>query len=162
MSTALDADGPWPTRADVAAGLSSFEARRRLERDGPNRLPTPRRPHPLAQLLHQMVNLFALMLWGASVLAALAGMPQLTVAIIVVVVINGVFAFAQEYRADKAAERLHQLVPARARVRRDGEPLTVPVDDVVEGDLLLLQAGERVAADTRLSPGSRWPLTSPC
>jgi magnesium-transporting ATPase (P-type) len=123
------------------------EAALRLERDGPNRLPPPQRPHPLLEFLRQLTHLFAVMLWVAAGLALLAGMPQLTVAIVIVVVVNGVFAFVQEYRADQAAQRLQALVPARAVVRRDGQPTTVGVEDVVVGDVVLLAAGERVCAD---------------
>jgi magnesium-transporting ATPase (P-type) len=98
-----------------------------------------------------MTHLFAAMLWVAAGLAVLAGMPQLAVAIVVVVLVNGVFAFLQEYRADRAASQLHELVPARAQVRRDGIPRSVAVSEVVVGDVVLLGAGERVCADLVLA-----------
>ncbi|WP_373864232.1 cation-transporting P-type ATPase [Nocardia vulneris] len=107
-----------PTAA--RCGLSEAEAATRLHRDGPNTLPAPPRPNPVLLLLTQLTHFFALMLWAAAGLALLAGMPALAVAIAVVVVLNGGFAFAQEYRADRAAERLRDLLPVRARVRRDG------------------------------------------
>jgi calcium-translocating P-type ATPase len=91
------------------------------------------------------------MLWVASGLALLAGMPQLAVAIVVVVIVNGVFAFLQEFRADRAASRLRELVPARAQVRRDGVPQSIAVGEVVVGDVVLLGAGERVCADLVLA-----------
>ena len=94
-----------------------------------------------------MVHFFALMLWVAGVLAFVAGMPQLGVAIFVVVVINGVFAFVQEERAEKAAERLADLMPVRVTVRREGQVLVIAADEVVVGDLVLLGPGDRVAAD---------------
>ena len=131
----------------TGAGLTTAEAALRLARDGPNRLPPPPRPHPLLELLRQLTHVFAVLLWVAAGLALLAGMPQLTVAIVVVVVVNGVFAFVQEYRADQAAQGLRALVPARAVVRRDGQPTTVGVEDVVVGDVVLLAAGGRVCAD---------------
>src|SRR5690606_40561346 len=90
-----------------ARGLTSAEAARRLAEHGPNRMPPPRRASPVLLLLREMVHFFALLLWAAAGLALLAGMPQLAVAIVVIVLINGGFAFAQEYRADRAAVEEH-------------------------------------------------------
>ena len=90
------------------------------------------------------------MLWVAGVLACVAGMPQLGVAIFVVVVINGLFAFAQAERAERATERLRSLMPTRVTVRRDGVPAVVESRDVVMGDIVLLSPGDRVAADLEL------------
>ena len=136
-----------PVAADGRVGLTSAEARRRLERDGPNELPRARPPSAARMLLAQLTHLFALMLWVAAALAWLAGMPQLAVAIAVVVVVNAVFAFAQEFRADRAAQQLRALLPARATVRRDGHRTVVPAIELVTGDLVLLEAGDRISAD---------------
>jgi P-type E1-E2 ATPase len=81
------------------------------------------------------------------VLALIAGMPQLSVAIVGVIVINAVFSFVQEHRAERAVAALQGMLPRRVTVRRDGEPTDVPNDDVVPGDVLLLSPGDRVAAD---------------
>ncbi|HEY9523717.1 MAG TPA: cation-transporting P-type ATPase [Thermopolyspora sp.] len=134
----------------VAYGLTSAEAARRLAADGPNVLPAPRRPPPAMLLLREMVHFFALMLWVAALLAFLAGMPQLAAAIVVVIVFNGVFAFVQEYRADKAGQRLRELIPAGVTVRRDGHRVVVPAADLVVGDVVLLEAGDRVPGDLEL------------
>jgi magnesium-transporting ATPase (P-type) len=131
-------------------GLSSARAGEVLARVGPNVLPPPPSRNPAWELAAQLTHLFALMLWVASGLAVLAGMPQLALAIVVVVLVNGVFAFAQEYRADQAASRLRDLVPATAQVRRDGVVRPLPVADVVPGDVVLVSAGERVCADLTL------------
>jgi magnesium-transporting ATPase (P-type) len=88
--------------ASVIAGLSSLEASRRLAADGPNQLPEPRRPSALRHLGKQFIHLLAILLWVASGLALLAGQPALAAAIVVVIVLNAVFAFAQEYRADRS------------------------------------------------------------
>ncbi|WP_093587809.1 cation-translocating P-type ATPase [Lentzea waywayandensis] len=128
-------------------GLTSAEAARRLHDDGANTLPKTKGRHPLLLLLEQLIHFFALMLWAATALAYIAGMPVLSVAIAIVVVLNGVFAFAQEYRADRAAQRLRDLMPARATVRRDGAPQVVDASELVVGDELLLEAGDRVCAD---------------
>ena len=134
----------------VRPGLTVAEAEARLRAHGPNRLPPPRRRSPLRHLAAQMSHFFALMLWVAAGLALIAGMPQLAVAIVTVVVINGVFAFLQEHRAEHAAERLRDLVPRRATVRRDGHRVELDAVDLVPGDMLLLAAGDRISADALL------------
>ncbi|WP_407342621.1 cation-translocating P-type ATPase [Pengzhenrongella phosphoraccumulans] len=138
----------------VRAGFTAAEAARRLAADGPNRLPPPRRPHPLLELARQMVNFFALMLWVAAVLSWIAGMPALATAIAVVVLLNGTFAFAQEYRADRASERLAHLLPVKATVRRDDRAQIIDAVELVAGDLVLLESGDRVCADLELGMDS--------
>lgn len=98
-------------------------------------------------ILRELTHLLAVLLWIAAALAVLAGIPALAIAIVVIVALNAVFAFAQEYRADRSAQRLSRLLPIAARVMRDGEAVTVPAADLVPGDVVLLAAGDRVAAD---------------
>jgi hypothetical protein len=86
---------------DVRDGLSGREAARRLASVGPNALPQARRRHPGVLLVKQLTHFFAVLLWVAAGLAAVAGMPVLAVAIVVVIAVNGGFAFVQEYRADR-------------------------------------------------------------
>ncbi|MEO3799803.1 cation-transporting P-type ATPase [Nonomuraea sp. B1E8] len=132
-------------------GLSSAEAARRLAADGPNRLPEGKRSPAALLLFRELVHFFALMLWAATGLALLAGMPQLAVAIAVVVLLNGGFAFAQEYRADRASKRLRELLPSDATVRRDGRRAVVSAAALVRGDVVLLEAGDRISADLELT-----------
>ncbi|BBX71859.1 cation-translocating P-type ATPase [Mycolicibacterium psychrotolerans] len=128
-------------------GLTTAEALRLLAEQGPNRLPV-RRGRPWWQrLAAEMAHFFALLFWVAGALAFVAGMPQLGVAIFVVVVLNGLFAFAQEERAQHAADRLRQMLPRRATVLRDGVAVDVSADDLVAGDVMLLAEGDRVCAD---------------
>ncbi|MQA82895.1 MAG: HAD-IC family P-type ATPase [Streptosporangiales bacterium] len=134
----------------VGHGLSGGEAATRRRRDGPNVLPTTRPPSPAVLLLRQLVHFFAVLLWVAAVLALVGGMPQLSVAIVVVVVVNGVFAFVQEYRADRAGRRLKDLLPARVTVRRDGHRSVIDATDLVVDDVVLLDAGDRISADLEL------------
>ncbi|HET7278982.1 MAG TPA: cation-transporting P-type ATPase [Dermatophilaceae bacterium] len=131
-------------------GLTAEEVSLRLQRDGPNQVPRQRPPSPWSQLAAQFVHFFAVMLWVAAGLALLARMPQLSVAIAVVVVLNGVFAFVQEYRADRAAARLVDLLPAQARVLRDGRVQDISADELVVDDLILFESGDRVSADVRI------------
>ena len=139
---------PVTARAAVAPdGLTSAEARRRLARDGPNVMPRAERPGVVREFARQLTHLLALLLWVAVALALLAGMPALAVAIAVIVLLNAVFAFWQEYRADRSAERLRRLLPTATRVLRDGRPTTVDASQLVVEDVVLLSAGDRIAAD---------------
>ena len=134
-------------RATPQSGLSTAQAAERLRRDGHNRLPQAPRVPAWRHLVGQLTHFFAVMLWGAAGLAFLAEMPQLGVAIVVVVLVNGVFAFVQEHRADRSSERLRDLLPRRAIVVRDGSALEIDAAELVVGDCVLLRAGDRVSAD---------------
>ena len=153
----MDPDGT-TVRSTVGPGLGSAEARTRLAEEGPNVLPAVAKPLPVMLFVHQLTHLLAVLLWVAAGLALLAGMPILSVAIVVVVLLNAVFAFLQEYRADRSAERLRSMLPVTARVLRDGEPRTVPASEVVRGDVVLLGPGDRVVADIRLGDAHAFRL----
>jgi magnesium-transporting ATPase (P-type) len=135
----------------MATGLTQAEAALRLRREGPNLLPVPRGPSPWRLFVAQLTHFFAVMLWVAAGLAAAAGMPELAAAVVIVIVLNAVFAFAQEWRADRAAHAIAALMPMRATVRRDGRRRTVPAEELVVGDVVLLAGGDRISADIRLT-----------
>ncbi len=137
-------------RTHPSRGLSAAEAADRLARQGPNRLPIPKGVPAWRRLASEMVHFFALLFWVAAVLAFVAGLPQLGVAILIVVVLNGAFAFAQEQRAEKAAEKLRTLLPRRVNVIRDGHRVQISADDLVVDDVVVLGDGDRVSADMRL------------
>lgn len=139
----------------VVEGLTSSDAAERLGRLGPNRLPAPGRPSAARRLLGELTHFFALMLWVAGALALLAGLPALGVAIFAVVLLNAVFAFVQQARADRAADQLRALLPAQVSVWRDGRRRIIEAEDVVVDDVLLLEAGDRVPADARVTHVNR-------
>ena len=158
MATAVQDAGGSAARVGVpntSQGLSSAEAKLRLQRDGRNEVPVAPPPAAWRLLVAQMTHFFAVLLWAAAVLAVVAGMPQLGVAICIIIVINGVFAFVQEHRAERAAERLRDLMPAHATVVRDGAPQVVDALELVVGDIVLLSAGDRVCADLRVLEADR-------
>ena len=139
------------TEIDVAgSGLSDEEARERLARDGPNEIAVAKPPSAVRQLVAQMVHFFALLLWAAAGMSLVAGMPQLAVAIVAVVVLNGVFAFVQERRAEHATQRLAEMLPARVRVRRAGRTRVIDARELVVGDRVVLDSGDKVCGDARL------------
>jgi calcium-translocating P-type ATPase len=136
------------------AGLSSREARRRLEQHGPNLIERRQGPSHLRDLALQFTHPLALLLWVAAGLAAATGILALAAAIVAVIVLNAVFAFAQELQAERATEALREYLPPRARVRRGGEEVEVDAVELVPGDLLLIDEGDRLSADARLVEGA--------
>jgi magnesium-transporting ATPase (P-type) len=98
------------------------------------------------------------MLWAAAALAFIAGMPQLGWAIAAVVVINGLFAFVQEARAERASAKLRELLPSNVQVRRGGRTTVVGAVELVPGDIVLLAAGDRVPADLEILSASALSL----
>jgi sodium/potassium-transporting ATPase subunit alpha len=141
----------------ATGGLTPEEARQRLAQFGANRLTEPARYQILRGLTRHFTHFLALLLWIASGLAFAAdfmqpgeGMATLGWAILGVIVINAVFAFFQEYKAERAVQALHRLLPDKAWVMRGGQPLELPRSDIVPGDILILEEGERVPADARL------------
>ena len=133
-----------------ASGLSDAEVRIRLHHFGLNALPHPARRPWFVQIASNLVHLFALLLWAGAFLAWLAGMPQLSWAIVAVILINGLFSYWQEYQAERAAEALQALLPSQVTLRRNGDEQLVPVTEVVPGDVLLLREGAAIPADARL------------
>ena len=134
----------------TAAGLTSVQAADLLKQAGPNLLPAEKPVPQWRKLWGELTHFFALMLWCAAGLAFLADMPQLGVAIIVVVLVNGVFAHIQQERAQHAAAKLRGLLPADVLVRRDGRVRKVHASELVINDLVLLAAGDRIPADVVL------------
>ncbi|MBC7119113.1 MAG: cation-transporting P-type ATPase [Methanobacteriaceae archaeon] len=131
-------------------GLSSSEAEKRLKEYGPNKLKEVKKRPIIFNFLENLYNLLALVLWAASFLAFISGTPQLGVAIIAVIIINAIFSFWQEYEAEKAAEALKKILPLKTKVIRDGVETEISAENVVPGDLLILEEGDNVPADARL------------
>ena len=133
-----------------ADGLSVDEVARRRARFGPNRLDEGRRRGPLRMLLDQFADFMVLVLLASAVLAGILGEPQDSLAIAVILTLNAVLGFAQEYRAERAVRALQALGAPQARVWRDGGVAVVPGEDIVPGDVVLLDAGSAVPADVRI------------
>jgi magnesium-transporting ATPase (P-type) len=136
------------SRAD--AGLATEEARARLERYGPNRLPEEPRESAILRFLKQFNNVLIYVLLAASAVTALLGEWIDTGVILGVVVINGVIGFIQEGKAEKALEGIRQMLSLEAVALRNGHRVTLPAEDLVPGDVVLLESGDRVPADLRI------------
>lgn len=142
----------------TAAGLSSGEARERLQQQGPNALPAAASRSMLERFLSQFNNLLIYVLLGSAVVTALLQHWVDTGVILAVVLINAVFGFVQEGRAEKALDAVKAMVSSRANVLRDGLRMAVPAEELVAGDCVLLEAGDRVPADLRLLRASSLKL----
>ncbi len=135
-------------------GLSAREAERRLVAYGPNELTRRGGRRWPRQLARQVTHPLALLLWVAAALAFVAGLPPLGVAIVVVIVLNAVFAFTQERQAEHAVEALRRYLPAQASVVRDGRVQRVEARALVPGDVLVVEEGDTISADGRLLDGA--------
>jgi P-type Ca2+ transporter type 2C len=131
-------------------GLSEQEARRRLQQFGPNTIEKARAEPPIRKLAANFTHLMAVLLWIAGAVAFVARLPELGIAIWCVNIINGLFSFWQEYRAQRAIQALRSLLPPKASVIRAGVERKIPAEEVVPGDLLLLNEGDNVSADARI------------
>ena len=132
------------------AGLDSAEATRRLIDYGANELVERRRRTLPGMFFAQFKDFMIIVLIAAAVLAGILGEAADTIAIIVIVVLNAVLGFSQEYRAEKAMAALKKMAASLATVIRDGIPAAIPAADLVPGDIVQLEAGNIVPADLRL------------
>ena len=131
-------------------GLSAQEAAARLERHGRNALPASAGKSHVQRFLAQLDNLLIYVLLGAAAITTLLGDGVDTAVILGVVVVNAIIGFIQEGRAERALEAIRGMISPKASVLRDRRRLTVDAAEVVPGDILLLEAGDRVTADVRL------------
>jgi Ca2+-transporting ATPase len=131
-------------------GLGEEEAARRLAQHGPNALKVISGKSPLVMLASQFTDFMILVLIAAAVIAGFIGEPQDSIAIVVIVFLNGVIGFVQEYRAERAMAALKKMASPQARVIRDGRQIIINAVDLVPGDVVELEAGNIVPADLRL------------
>ena len=133
-----------------ATGLSADQAARQLAQYGPNRLTPAKARSGLTRFLAQFDNLLIYILLVAGVVTVLLGHTVDAGVIFGVVLINGVIGFVQEGKAERALEAVRGLLSPQATVIRDGHRRTVPAEELVPGDVVFLQSGDRVPADLRL------------
>ncbi|GAA0682177.1 cation-transporting P-type ATPase [Marinobacterium maritimum] len=133
-----------------ANGLSSAEAAGRLEAHGPNRLPEAARRSPLIRILLQFHNILIYVLLGSAVITAILGHLADTLVILAVVLINAAIGFFQEGKAEKAMDAIRRMLALKASVLRDQVRCSVAGEVLVPGDIVLIEAGDKVPADLRL------------
>lgn len=146
----LTADRVFEKLRTLSKGLTEEEAQKRLKKYGPNEIEETGKTPLILKFLANFYHLMALMLWAAAVLAFASDQPQLGYAVIGVIVINALFSFGQEYKAEKAVEALKKLVPLKAKVIRDGQHQELVASQLVPGDLIMVEEGDKISADARL------------
>lgn len=137
------------------SGIGDEEARERLERFGPNELREEKKTTPLELFLEQFKSILVIILIISAIVSAFISVRQGepftdTYVILVIVVLNAVLGFVQEYRAEKAVEALKRMVAPQVLVLRGGRESSIDSKDLVPGDIILLEAGSRIPADSRL------------
>lgn len=151
---ALEAREVYDELASGPDGLEAEEVLRRLGYYGPNTLPTREPPTIWNILLHQVLNPLIFILLAAAVASVAIGEAADAIFILIVIVLNSGLGAYQEYQAEKSAAGLQRLLRIRARVRRSGIETDVPAEEVVPGDIVLLESGNKVPADLRLVEAS--------
>jgi magnesium-transporting ATPase (P-type) len=136
--------------ADPKKGLDPNEVSQRLSKYGPNRLPEGKKQGPFMRFLSQFNNILVYVLLAAGFVKLMVGLWLDAMIILGVVIINALLGFIQEGKAEKALDSIRNMLSADARSLRDGETRMVPAEDVVPGDIVLLESGDRIPADVRL------------
>ncbi len=131
-------------------GLAHDEAARRLDRFGPNELPPAARTHPVLRFLAQFNNALIYFLLSAAVAAIALGHVIDGAVIVVVVLVNAIVGFIQEGKAERALDAIRDMIAPHAVVLREGERHTLDTRQIVPGDIVVVEAGDKVPADLRL------------
>ncbi len=132
-------------------GLSPENAQQRLAKYGPNELKETKQKSPLEIFLRQFADIMIVVLIAAAVISGLIGDIKDTIVIAVIIVLNAIIGFVQEYRAEKAIQSLRKISAPRATALRDNTAQVIPAADIVPGDVVLLEAGNIVPADLRIA-----------
>ena len=138
-----------------ADGLSAAEAAERLAHYGPNAIEEKPRRSIVGMLLAQFADFMILVLIAAAAISGVVGDIKDTLVIALIILLNAVIGFTQEFRAERALSALKSLVPARAVVVREGRHVEIPVAEIVPGDVVVIEAGNQVPADLRLTDGKQ-------
>src|SRR3989338_10503911 len=137
-------------KTDLAAGLSNSEAKKRLEDNGPNSLPEKPKSPLILNFIGQFKNLLVAILLAAAVVSLLVGDVLDALAIFTIVMLNASIGFIQEGKAEKTLESLKQKEILMTLVIRDGLIKKLPAAELVVGDLLILEEGQKIPADARV------------
>jgi P-type Ca2+ transporter type 2C len=131
-------------------GLSEKEARQKFQKHGPNTLSEKKKISAFKILIQQFSDFMVLVLLACTAISAFMGEMTEAITIIAIVVVNAILGFAQEFRTEKTMEALKGLAAPTARVIRDGKLDAIPAEEIVPGDLIVLETGDRVPADATL------------
>ena len=135
---------------NVGKGLDAAEAANRLQKCEPNRLPEGKKQGPFMRFLSQFNNILVYVLLGAGFTKLMLNLWVDAAIIFGVVILNALLGFVQEGKAEKALELIRNMLSAEARTLRRGETRMIPADQLVPGDIVLLELGDKIPADLRL------------
>jgi Ca2+-transporting ATPase len=147
---ALPVEAAYQSLGSNENGLSGDEAIRRLQQFGANELPEPAQRPLWLRFTDQLTHFMALLLWVAGTLAFISRTPELGWAIWAVIWINAIFSFWQEFQAEQALAALKKVLPMQVKVKRNGQLQQIPARELVRGDVMELEEGDRISADARL------------
>src|SRR5215468_6992702 len=136
--------------SNPSTGLDSVEASRRLATYGPNRLPEGVKQGPFKRFLLQFNNVLVFVLVAAGFVKLMVGLWLDAAIILGVVLVNALLGFVQEGKAEKALDSIRNMLSAEARAVRGGETRLLPAEELVPGDVVLLESGDKIPADLRL------------
>jgi magnesium-transporting ATPase (P-type) len=136
---------------DAGRGLDAAEAANRLQKYGPNRLPEGKKRGPFMRFLSQFNNILVYVLLGAGFTKLMLNLWVDAAIIFGVVILNALLGFIQEGKAEKALESIRNMLSAEARTLRGGETRMIPAEEVVRGDIVHLESGDKIPADLRLA-----------
>ncbi|WP_159887077.1 calcium-translocating P-type ATPase, SERCA-type [Paenibacillus puerhi] len=139
---------------EPSQGLSSEEADKRLASHGKNELAEGQSVSPVTLFLNQFKDFMVLVLVGATLVSGLLGEYLDAVTIIAIIIMNGILGFLQEFRAERSLRALKELSAPNAKVLRDGKVSSIPARELVPGDLIVLESGDRIPADIRFIESS--------
>lgn len=131
-------------------GLNNSEVKSRQQEYGYNEIKEVKKSSFLSRFLANFTHLLAILLWIASILSFVGGMPQLGWAIILVIIVNALFSFWQEFKAEQATESLKKMLSSYVKVIREGHQDQILAKELVPGDIIYLEEGDHVPADARL------------
>ena len=135
---------------DTGKGLEATEAAKRLQKYGPNRLPEGKKRGPVMRFLAQFNNILVYVLLGAGFTKLMLNLWVDAAIIFGVVILNALLGFIQEGKAEKALESIRNMLSAEARTLRGGETRMIAAEQLVPGDIVLLESGDKIPADLRL------------
>ena len=149
--TILDACKIMKTRDE---GLTTSEVNNKQKEYGKNVISEKKGKPVIIIFLSNFISLMAILLWVGGIVAFMAAMPELGIAIWLINVVNGVFSFWQEYRANKATDALRKMLPLYVRVIRDNSEQQILARDLVPGDIMHIEEGDKISADARVITSS--------
>jgi len=134
----------------LTTGLTDKEAKRKLQKHGPNVLSERKRISPLKILFRQFTDLMIIILIISTIISGFMGEMTEAITIIAIVIVNAILGFVQEFKTEKTMEALKSLAAPGAKVIRNEQQVSLPAEEIVPGDVLVIEAGDRIAADAAI------------